>query len=68
MEVEKSIKNAAVNKTVLDIIMEKENSILPVFKLAMEDVRTANLKEFAGRLELEYDEGIHLGNLGGVVD
>ena len=40
--------------------MDKENSILPVFKLAMEDVRTANLKEFADRLELEYDEGIHL--------
>ena len=40
--------------------MVKENSILPVFKLAMEDVATANLKESADRLELEYDEGIHL--------
>ena len=59
-EAGKSIKNAAANKTVSDIIMDKENSILPVFKLAMEDVRTANLKECADRLELEYDEGIHL--------
>ena len=40
--------------------MDKESSVLPVFKLAMEDVRTANLKESADRLELEYDEGIHL--------
>lgn len=40
--------------------MNKENSILPVFKLAMEDVRTASLKESAGRLELVYDNGIHL--------
>lgn len=43
--------------------MDKENSILPVFKLAMEDVATANLKESADRLELEYDEGIHLNFL-----
>ena len=40
--------------------MDKENSILPVFKLAMEDIATANLKESADRLELEYDEGVHL--------
>jgi hypothetical protein len=40
--------------------MDKENSVLPVFKLAMEDVATADLKESADRLELEYDEGIHI--------
>lgn len=40
--------------------MDKENSILPVFKLAMEDVAAANLKESADRLALEYDEGISL--------
>ncbi len=43
--------------------MDKENSILPVFKLAMEEVRTADLKESAGRFALEYDEGIHLNFL-----
>ncbi len=43
--------------------MDKKNSILPVYKLAMEDVATANLKESADRLELEYDEGIHLNFL-----
>ncbi|MCP4022896.1 MAG: DUF3786 domain-containing protein [Desulfobacteraceae bacterium] len=40
--------------------MDKENSILPVFKLAMEDVSGADLKASADRLALEYDEGIHL--------
>lgn len=45
------------------MLMDKKNSILPVFKLAMEDVATANLKESADRLELEYDEGIHLNFL-----
>jgi hypothetical protein len=40
--------------------MDKDNSVLPVFKLAMEDVATANLEESADRLELEYDNGIHL--------
>lgn len=43
--------------------MNKENSILPVFKLAIEDVRTANLRESAGRLGLVYDNGIHLNFL-----
>lgn len=40
--------------------MDKDNAILPVYKLAMEEVATANLKASAQRLELEYDEGVHL--------
>jgi len=40
--------------------MNKENSILPVFKFAIKDLGTANLKESAERLGLLYDNGIHL--------
>jgi len=40
--------------------MNKENSVLLVYKLAMEDVKPANLKEAADRLELEYEEGIQI--------
>ena len=37
--------------------MDKENSNLLVYKLAMEEVATVNLKESAERLGLEYDKG-----------
>ena len=40
--------------------MDKEMDVLPVNKLAMEDVATADLEGAAARLELEYDEGVHL--------
>jgi len=40
--------------------MDKERDVLPVNKAAMEDVATADLERAADRLELEYDEGVHL--------
>lgn len=40
--------------------MNKEESILPVYKLAIEDVATADLKESAVRLDLKYEDGVHL--------
>ena len=40
--------------------MDKKKGVLPVNELAMADVATADLKGSADRLELEYDEGIHL--------
>ena len=43
--------------------MDKDNGILPVYKLAMEDVTKADLKASADRLELEYDNGVHLNFL-----
>jgi len=43
--------------------MDKKNTILPVFKIAMEDIAAADLKESAERLSLEYDKGIPLSFL-----
>ncbi len=40
--------------------MDNENSMLPVYKLAMEDVATVDLKASAERLKLKYDNGVHL--------
>ena len=40
--------------------MDKDNGVLPVYKLAMEDVTKADLKASAERLNLKYDNGVHL--------
>jgi len=43
--------------------MDKQRDVLPVYKKAMEDVASADLKEAADRMGLKYDGGIHLSFL-----
>jgi len=40
--------------------MDSERGVLPVYKKAMEDVAEADLEGASTKLDLEYNNGIHL--------